>query len=290
MALRVEDSAAPSLIAIVGPTASGKTALGIKLAQRMNGEIICADSRTVYKYLDIGTAKPDKEERKAAVHHGLDLAGPGETFSVADFLHYARLTISEIKDRGKLPIVVGGSGLYIDALLYEYSMPKRRETDRKTAAVESTEGSVAHCSRKYNDIDMADLKNPRHRSLSALDGRLQRNSRPLEGSLIVGIKLSAEQQQANITSRFDKMMQRGLLEETREALKLYGSEHEVMKGNVYNLIEKVLAGSLEPSEARQALLVSDRQLVKKQLTWFRRNPDILWGTAEDIERYFLKRA
>ena len=109
------------LISIVGPTASGKTALAIRVAEELSGEIICADSRTVYKGLDIATAKPSRDERNRVPHHALDVVTPDEPFTVADFKQLADKAIKDIQDRGKIPILVGGSGLYIDAVLFNYS-------------------------------------------------------------------------------------------------------------------------------------------------------------------------
>jgi tRNA dimethylallyltransferase len=108
------------LIVIVGPTASGKSALAMQLAERFGGEIICADSRTVYKGMDIGTAKPSAEDQARVPHHGLDLVEPGERFSAVDFKNYATQTIADIRARGKIPFLVGGTGLYVDAVIFDY--------------------------------------------------------------------------------------------------------------------------------------------------------------------------
>ena len=128
-----------SLLVIVGPTASGKTALAIELAERMNGEIICADSRTVYRGLDIGTAKPTPEERARVPHHLLDVVDPDQPFSVADFKRLAEQAITDVRRRDKLPILVGGSGLYIDAIIYDYQFSaagtKRSEQNPRHLAV-----------------------------------------------------------------------------------------------------------------------------------------------------------
>ena len=120
------------LVVIVGPTASGKTSLAIEIATKFNGEIICADSRSIYKYMDIGTAKPTLFERNQAVHWGLDLIEPGEYFSAADFKDYAMKKIEEIRSRGKLPVLVGGTGLYVDAVIFDYKFgPKANESLRQ---------------------------------------------------------------------------------------------------------------------------------------------------------------
>ncbi len=123
-----------SILVLVGPTGSGKTGAGIKLAQRFGGEIISADSRAIYKGMDIGTAKPSVDEQDGVVHYGIDLVYPDEKFTVFDFKKYALNKISEIRDRGKIPIIVGGTGLYVDALVFDYSFDKERKkncSDRK---------------------------------------------------------------------------------------------------------------------------------------------------------------
>ena len=120
------------LVVIAGPTASGKTALAIELAEKFGGEIICADSRTIYKYMDIGTAKPSAEDRARVPHHGIDLVEPGEDFSAADFKFYALGMIADIRARGKVPFLVGGTGLYIDAVVYDYQFgPKADPVQRE---------------------------------------------------------------------------------------------------------------------------------------------------------------
>jgi tRNA dimethylallyltransferase len=118
-------------VVVVGPTASGKTATALRIARELNGEIICADSRTVYKYMDIGTAKPTKEERAEIPHWGLDLVEPGQKFSAADFQRYALRKISEIRERGHLPILVGGTGLYIDGVIFDYQFGKPQPKVRR---------------------------------------------------------------------------------------------------------------------------------------------------------------
>ena len=112
--------AAAPLVVVVGPTASGKSALAIELAEQFNGEIICADSRTVYKYMDIGTTKPSLEDRARVPHFGLDLVEPGERFTAADFQEYANEKITEIRQRGHIPFLVGGTGLYVDGVVFDY--------------------------------------------------------------------------------------------------------------------------------------------------------------------------
>ena len=128
------------IIVIVGPTASGKTALAIDIAKRHNGEIICADSRTVYKGLDIGTAKPTPADQARVPHHGLDLVEPDESFSAADFKSYANQKIAEIRQRGRLPVLVGGTGLYVDSVVYDYQfgppVDKKRRQELSTMTIE----------------------------------------------------------------------------------------------------------------------------------------------------------
>jgi tRNA dimethylallyltransferase len=119
------------LIVIVGPTASGKTSLAVQLAKKYDGEIICADSRTIYKGMDIGTAKPTLAERAVVLHWGLDLVEPGELFSAADFKRYADQKIEEIRNRGHVPFLVGGSGLYVDAVVFDYAFGVKADPSKR---------------------------------------------------------------------------------------------------------------------------------------------------------------
>lgn len=239
-------STPPRLVVVVGATASGKTALAIELAQKFDGEIICADSRTVYKHLDIGTAKPTLEERAAVPHHLLDVVEPDEIFTVVDFKRLAGLAIDDISSRGKVPILVGGSGLYIDSVLYDYSFAQ------KDAA--------------------RDEVNPRHIQKESAGSRQAMR----ENTLILGLKLPKEVISKRITERVDAMVDAGLVQETKFLLDNYPAS-KALDSTGYKAIREYLAGSLNLEEAKALFVQNDQKLAKRQQTWFKRNNSIQWS-------------
>lgn len=233
------------LIAIVGPTAGGKTDLAIKLAKKYGGEIICADSRTVYKELDIGTAKPSSKQRLAIKHHLLDIVEPNEDFTVADFKNLATASIKNISERGKLPIMVGGSGLYIDAVLYDFQFASS-EAPRNP-------------------------KNPRHLSPEI---ETKRNKlRP--STLIIGLSIERAVLRDRIGSRVKHMVEQGLANEVRRAGEKYPNSKALLAPG-YKSMARYIAGEISLAEAKTEFVRSDYQLARRQMTWFRRNHDIDW--------------
>lgn len=238
-------SSTTPLVVVVGETASGKTALAIELAQKFNGEIICADSRTVYRGMDIGTAKPSNEEQAAVPHHLLDIRDPDETYNVADFQQDAFAAIDDISARGKLPILVGGSGLYIDSVIYNYSFAPggRRDTD-----------------------------NPRH--LAA--GESSQDKKLRDNTLIIGMQRDPEDLEARITKRVDGMIEAGLVEEVKNLVAQYGHDSPALSGICYQIFADYLDGQLTLDEAKQKFVRGDMLLARKQRTWFRRNKSIQW--------------
>jgi tRNA dimethylallyltransferase len=235
------------LIVIIGETGSGKSALGLELAEKFDGEIICADSRTVYKGMDIGTAKPSLEEQGRVRHHLLDLVDPNERFTVADFKRQAQAAADEINQRGKLPIMVGGSGLYIDAFLFDYSFA----------------GSNA----------LKSQQNPRH--LAATVTSAKRKLRP--DTLVLGIQLPREQLRERLSKRVEVMVLRGFEQEVRTLTACYGVETPVFRTPGYSPFIDYLSGSIALAEAKKRFIKGDMDLAKKQRTWFKRNKYIQWS-------------
>lgn len=278
-----------SLIAIVGPTASGKTGLSIEIAKRYGGEIIAADSRTVYKGLDIGTAKPTMTERGGIVHWGFDLVSPGESFSAADFQHYARAKVREIASRGKLPIIVGGTGLYVDAFLYDYSFAPADMAKRK-----QLEGlGVIELQQQIAKQGLAmpeNNQNRRHLVRTLERAHSQPTKRSLmKGAAIIGLNPDKEVLRGRITKRADMMLAAGVIDEVAWAFKTYGDESEAVTGGIYRVFRDVIRGELPKEDAIKLFVTSDVQLAKRQMTWFRRNPDIQWfGDAETALTWFDK--
>jgi len=231
---------------IVGPTGSGKTGVGIRLAKKLDGEIISADSRAIYKGMDIGTAKPTAKEQEGVVHHGLDLVEPGERFTVADWKAYAEQKICSIQKKGKTVIVVGGTGLYIDALVFDYKFtPEAKEN--------------------YSDRE---------------------KMRP--EYVVFGIETEKEVLKEGLQQRIEKMFSPELYEETRRLVEKYGWKNQAMKSDIYEYVYKYLEGEMPLEEAKEKAFFEDVHLAKRQMTWFRRNKEIIWASLENIEEVVLK--
>ncbi len=250
------------LIVVVGPTASGKTALAIELAERFNGEIICADSRTVYRGLDIGTAKPTAAERSRVRHHLLDVVTPDESFTAADFKRLANEVISDITSRGKLPIMAGGSGLYIDAVLFDYQFaPENAERDPV---------------------------NPRHikQGLGHGQGSLR------EDTLLLGLQVGRDVLRERIEQRVDTMVEAGLVSEAQWLVERYPVSKAVDAPG-YKALRGYLEGLYSLDEAKALFVRNDMQLAKRQRTWFKRNKSIHWvenrEEAVEIATTFLNK-
>jgi tRNA dimethylallyltransferase len=277
------------LIVIVGPTASGKTDLAIELAERMNGEIICADSRTVYKGMDIGTAKPTKNDRVRVPHWAIDLVEPNERFTVVDFKKYATQKIEEIRSRGHIPFVVGGTGLYIDAVIFDYEFGTAADLDvRKRLEKMSLEELHIYCS-KHNIELPQNYKNKRYviRAIEQKNINRKRREKPLTNSYIVGITTNIEHLRTRIERRAEQFFENGVVEEAKQLGNIYGWDHESMSGNIYPLCHNYLEGNMSLGEVKKKFIVQDWRLAKRQLTWLRRNPYIQWHTVLDARDYVL---
>lgn len=236
----------PPLIILVGETASGKTSAGIALAKQVNGEIICADSRTIYKGMDIGTAKPSKEEQAGVPHHLLNIVEPDERYSVADFQKQAKQLIDEIWVRGKFPIIVGGTGLYVDSIYFDY---------------------------QFSDgVAEKDPQNLRHNKHSSVEDR--KKTRP--NTSILGLKLAREKLNKRIEERVEQMLKDGFLDEVNALADKYGWEYESMSGIGYRVARAYFDGDASEEEVEDAFIARDKSLAKRQRTWFKRNPHIEW--------------
>lgn len=234
------------VIVILGPTASGKTGVAVEIAKKIGGEIISADSRAIYKGMDIGTAKPTLEEQQSIPHWGIDLVNPDERFTVADWKAYAEQKIAEIRGRGRIPIVVGGTGLYVDALVYNY-------------------GFTAENKRTQND----------RRSVCT-------------NYLLIGVKWETQELRERIRKRVDKMFNRELFEETKKLVGLYNWNIQAMKSDIYQFAWAYLQGEYDLERAKELCTFDDWHLAKRQLTWFKRNKNIVWLPLAEIESYVLK--
>ena len=221
------------VIVILGPTGSGKTGVSIKIAKEIGGEIISADSRAIYKGMDIGTAKPSLEEQDGVPHFGLDLVEPGERFTVADWKAYAQGKIAEIQARGHVPMIVGGTGLYIDALIYDYQFGP---DDGKRSAI-----NPQH--RKDNEKEMTDRK------------ELCTNY------LLIGVKWSPEELRERLTARAEQMFCPELYEETKYLVEKYGFGSQAMKSNIYQFVWQYLNGEISLEKAKELFIYDDWHLL-----------------------------
>ena len=286
MASRVE-RAEPPLVVIVGPTASGKTALAIELARQWGGEIICADSRTIYKGMDIGTAKPTAVERQTVPHWGLDLAQPGERFTAADFQQYATEKIADIRARGKVPLLVGGTGLYVDGVLFGYQFGPNADVKKRTIfEMWSVEQLQEYC-KNNNVILPENNKNKRYiiRAIEQKEINNRRSEEPISNSIIVGIATDSQELRARIIHRSEQLFQSGVVEEAKKLGKKYGWQSEAMTGNIYRIVHRYIDGELSLEDAQRLFETRDWQLAKRQLTWFRRNPYINWLDLDEANTF-----
>jgi len=271
---------------IVGPTASGKTGLAIKLAMRYGGEIICADSRTVYKGMDIGTAKPTPEERAMVPHWGLDLVEPGERFTAADFQKYTAAKIEEIRARGRVPFLVGGTGLYIDCVIFDYKFGQDYNQKLRLKLQRMTVREL----QKYcvnNNIKLPENdKNKRHLIRTIEQKGINNRSRiiPVENTYIVGIATEKDILRTRIEERSEQLFADGVVKEAIMLGKKYGWDNEAMTGNIYPLCKQYLEGQLTLQELKEKFRILDWRLAKRQLTWLRRNHYIRWLDLRSAEQ------
>lgn len=266
------------LIVIVGQTASGKSALALKVAQRLSGEIICADSRTVYKGMNIGTAKLTGEERGSIRHYGLDLIVPGQSFSAAQFQDLAFRAIDQISRKGKLPIMAGGTGLYIDGVLYNYRFGPKDVRLRQQLEPLTLQELIEHC--KKHNVELPQNRQNRRYVIRAIEqGGInhQRKEHMRSNTIVVGISTNREVLEQRIRQRAAKMFASGVIEEARTLGATYGWQASGLDGNIYPVIKRLITGEIGQEEAIELCVRSDLQLAKRQMTWFKRNPDIIWS-------------
>jgi tRNA dimethylallyltransferase len=278
------------LVAIVGPTASGKTALAITMAERFNGEIICADSRTVYREMNIGTAKPTIEDQERVPHWGLNLVEPGEHFSAADFKDYALQKIKEIRSRGHIPFLVGGTGLYVDAVLFDYQFGPRADAHiREGLEAMTLEKLIQYCYK--NNIDLPEnIKNKRYIIRAIEQGSInnKRRSNPIDNTVIVGIATDRDDLRAKIGARIEQLLNDGVVEEATNLGKKYGWGNAAMTGNIYPLVHDYLERHITLEEMKEKVTTLDWRLAKRQLTWLQRDPYIYWGDLEKVQSYLVQ--
>jgi tRNA dimethylallyltransferase len=266
------------LVVIVGPTASGKSKLAMGVATRFNGEIITADSWTVYRNFNIGTAKPSVEDQKLIPHHLVDVTTPSEGFSAAVFKTLANQAINDIQGRGELPIVVGGTGLYIDSLIFDYSfLPPHDQYNRLSLNALSIEELLKITSEQGFDTSNIDTKNKRRIiRLIENNGKQPTKNKLRSNTLIIGILIDKEALMDRITKRVDSMINHGLEQEVNDLQNTYGWDSEPMKGIGYKEWKEYFNNTQTLEQTREIIIASTKKLVKKQETWFKRNKSIHW--------------
>jgi tRNA dimethylallyltransferase len=288
----------PSLILIVGPTAVGKTELSIQLAERLNGEIVSADSRLFYRGMDIGTAKPTPEERERVPHHLIDVADPDETWTLAVFQKQATETIADIHKRGKLPFLVGGTGQYVRAVTEGWKPPAVKPDPRLRGVLEGLAEAKGiywlHEGLKLNDPVAAEKIDPRNvrRTVRALEV-IFTTGKPFSGQrgqsdspyhlLTVGLTRPREELYRRVDERIEAMFAAGFLEEVRGLLEQgYSSDLPTMSAIGYRECVQVIQGQISLEGAKVEMRRATRVFVRRQANWFKADdPNIHWFEAGD---------
>lgn len=281
------------VIAVVGATASGKTSYAIELAKRCDGEIISADSRLVYKGLDIGTAKPAIEERANIPHYMIDIVEPDCEYSAGLYVKDAKKCIKDILSRGKVPIVTGGTGLYFRILLENYDLPEIEPNwNLRKKLSELSYDELAEILTSL-DKDAFVEKNDKKKAIRYIEiikatGKSINQSRGKGEREFdvewIGLNFPREELYDRINKRVDIMLEQGLIDETRSLLNKYGRISNITDTIGYREIIMALDGVMTMDEAVDKLKQNTRNYAKRQLTWFRKNPDIKWNCYPDKKR------
>lgn len=292
------------IIAVVGPTASGKSALAIELAKRLDGEIICCDSMQIYKQMNIGTAKPDADELSQAKHHLFDFADPCQSFSCADYIPFAEKAVEDIISRGKTPIFCGGTGLYLDRFLSgaEFEETAVDEDFRREMNAFASEHGNEALHQKLREVDeqSAEEIHPNNvkRVIRALEiyktsgkkkSDLDRESKKFDSkyeAVQIGLKYEdRELLYSRINLRVDRMIQAGLLDETRDLLEngIFDKNATAAQAIGYKELLTYIRGEKTLIDAIEDLKIATRRYAKRQLTWFNSHGDVKWVIADGRE-------
>ncbi|WP_216081179.1 tRNA (adenosine(37)-N6)-dimethylallyltransferase MiaA [Staphylococcus devriesei] len=296
----LNDATKPFLVVIVGPTASGKTELSIELAKRINGEIISGDSMQVYKQMDIGTAKVTPREMSGIPHYMIDILNPDDNFSAYDFKKRAEELIEDITSRGKIPIIAGGTGLYIQSLIYDYpfddeTVSKETEelTQQKMLELGSLDNKALHDYLATFDKESAQDIHPnnRKRVLRAIEyflktKKLLSSRKKVQqftenyDTLLLGIEMSRKTLYSRINKRVDIMLSHGLFDEVKLLIEQGFESTQSMQAIGYKELVPVVKGELTLDQAVETLKQHSRQYAKRQLTWFKNKLNVQWFDRE----------
>ncbi len=288
------------IIVVAGPTASGKTAAAVALAKQFDGEVISADSMQIYRHMDIASAKPTREEMQGIPHHLLDFVSPFAPFSVADYVKLAREKIAEIEARGKLPIVAGGTGLYISSLVdnIQFTEEKSDSGVRERLMMEAEEKGIEALYEKLSAIDPEAAKNihpnNKKRVIRALElfettgltlteqNKRSRQTPPPFEAFMLALSPSRERLYERIERRVDQMAEQGLFEETKRLMDMgLTKEMQSMQGIGYKEAFDYLLGDVSREECLEEIKKATRHYAKRQLTWFRRDDRYHWVNPEE---------
>lgn len=298
----------PKVIVICGPTASGKTALSIELAKKINGEIISSDSMQIYKYMDIGTAKPSKDEMQGIPHHLIDFVEPNQRYSVAEFKKDAENAIEEILSKGKTPIVVGGTGLYVDSLIYgiEYQEIELDEKYRQELEQRAEEEGLEKLYEEAQKIDPQAMekisRNDKKRILRVLEIYKTTGKNKTEQEIesrkngvkydykVFAINWDREALYERINKRVDIMIEQGLIEEVENLLQKYDEFPTAMQGLGYKEVVEYLQGITTREEMIEKLKMETRRYAKRQITWFKKNKQTIWIGPKDLQKILDERS
>ncbi|MBR3134060.1 MAG: tRNA (adenosine(37)-N6)-dimethylallyltransferase MiaA [Clostridia bacterium] len=284
----------PKIIVICGPTASGKTKLGIEVAKKIDGEIISCDSMQIYKEMDIGTAKPTKEEQEQVVHHLIDFVDPNYRYSVADFKQNATEIIKDILKRGKTPILVGGTGLYINSLIYNIEFKEEKTDLEYREKMEKYNNEELYIKAKKVDEEATSKIsiNDRKRLIRILEiyhttgktkTQLEKESRKkLEYDYRVFVlNMDREELYKRINFRVDYMIEQGLIDEVKRINSKYNSFPTAMQGLGYKEVAEYLNNEISKEDMIEKIKQETRRYAKRQLTWFRKYKQAVWLDANN---------
>lgn len=279
-----------SIITIVGPTACGKSQVAMAVAAIFDAEIICADSRTIYKGMNIGTAKPTIADRKKVAHHLLDIVEPGKNYTVSQFVDDANEVIADIQSRNNQVVLVGGSGMYVDALLYDYQF--RSSTGIEQAYVEALpESELIDLAKKlYPQASTSYvLQNRRRVEQLLMRGPSDSSDRSTQKlhTEIVGIVLNKDDLQINIANRTRSILNNGFVQEVEKLVQKYGHLALFDETIGYKQVLEFLEGKTPESDLETSINIATRQYAKRQLTWFKRNKAISWVDSPDKAIQYL---
>lgn len=275
------------LIVILGPTASGKSDLAVKLAKRFNGEIVSADSRQIYQEMDIGTAKPNKKQMSGVSHHLIDVVKPNQGFTLAQYKKLAVKIIKDIQERGRLPFLVGGTGLYIQAVVDNLKIPpvKPNKKIRKRLA-ELTNQELFSQLEKLDPLTAAAIdRHNKRRLIRALEvclvtknpfSKQREKGQPLFNICQIGLKINKEVLNKKIAQRVEKMTQTGLVREVKKIIQNYSLYLPAMSGIGYQEISQYLQDKITLEKAKELIKQHTRQYARRQMTWFKKDKRIHW--------------